>query len=201
MDLFSDTYRTISEPTEGYFKDRGSKFISRAFPVKSEEEIKEILQNLRTEYHDAKHHCYSYILGPTKSAYRINEDGEPSGTAAKQIYGQLLSYDLTNILVVVIRYFGGTKLGIPGLINAYRTATKEALDKASIIEKTVDELITIKYDYPIMDIVMRFLKEKSIEIVETKFELNCQIIIKVRLSESQKVIENLKSIYGVEIEI
>jgi len=201
MDLFTDTYKTINKPSEGFFKDRGSKFISRAFPVSSEEEVKEILQNLRSEYYDARHHCYAYILGSNKSAYRINDDGEPSSSAGKPIHGQLLSYDLTNILVVVIRYFGGTKLGISGLINAYREATKDALNQANIKEKLVTETLIITYDYPLMDVVMRFIKEKHLEIVETKFELNCQIKLKVRKSEAATVEESFRSIYGVKLKI
>lgn len=201
MDLFSDTYKTIKNPTQGFFKDRGSKFISRAFPVTNEEEVKKILNDLRAEYHDARHHCYAYILGPDKSAYRINDDGEPSGTAGKPIHGQLLSHDLTNTFVVVIRYFGGTKLGIPGLINAYREATKDALNQAEIIENLVTESINITYEYPLMDVVMRFIKEKNLEIVDTKFELNCQIKLNVRISEAATVEESLRSIYGVKVEV
>jgi len=200
MDLFSDTYRTITSPVEGFFKDRGSKFISRAFPVASEKEVKDNLTKLRQEYYDARHHCYAYILGADKSAYRINDDGEPSGTAGKPIHGQLLSHDLTNILVVVIRYFGGTKLGIPGLINAYREATKDALNQADIIEKLVTETITISYDYPLMDVVMRFIKENNINILETQFEISCKVRLSVRKSKAAKTEESLKSIYGVKIE-
>ncbi len=199
MDLFSDTYRTIKEPVEGLFKDRGSRFIARAFPVRREEEVKEILSKLRREYHDARHHCYAYILGPSKSAYRINDDGEPSGTAGKPIHGQLLSRDLTDIIVVVIRYFGGVKLGIPGLINAYREATKDALDKAVIVEKLVTDKLIIEYDYPLMDVVMRFLKEKNIEIINTKFELNCRVEIAVRRSETEQVTNSLGAVHGVVV--
>jgi uncharacterized YigZ family protein len=201
MDLFSDTYRTIKSPSEGFFKDRGSKFIARAFPVESESQVKEILATLRQEYYDARHHCYAYILGADKSAYRINDDGEPSGTAGKPIHGQLLSYDLTNILVVVIRYFGGTKLGIPGLINAYREATKDALNQADIIEKIVTEQVVITYDYPLMDVVMRFIKEKNIEIAETVFELDCKVVLNVRKSKTDEIISAFKSIHGVNIKL
>ena len=199
MDLFSDIYRTIKEPVEGLFKDRGSRFIARAFPVRREDEVKEILSKLRREYHDARHHCYAYILGPSKSAYRINDDGEPSGTAGKPIHGQLLSRDLTDIIVVVIRYFGGVKLGIPGLINAYREATKDALDKAVIVEKLVTDKLIIEYDYPLMDVVMRFLKEKNIEIINTKFELNCKVEIAVRRSETEQVTNSLGAVHGVVV--
>ena len=138
--LFDDSYKTIVNHSEGFFKDRGSKFISHAYPVKTEEDVKGILAQLRKDYYDARHHCYSYILNPDKSAFRINDDGEPSGSAGKPIHGQLLSYDLTNILVVVIRYFGGTKLGIPGLINAYREATRDALNQTEIIKKTLTNI-------------------------------------------------------------
>lgn len=136
--LFEDTYKTIASPSEGVFKDRGSKFIAKAFPVKTEDDIKIHLETLRKDYYDARHHCYAYQLGFDKSAYRINDDGEPSGTAGKPIFGQINSHDLTNILIVVIRYFGGTKLGVSGLINAYRTASKESIsngDNCPILQR------------------------------------------------------------------
>lgn len=133
MTEFVDEYLTISKPSEGLFKDRGSKFLAFAYPVSSEDEIKEIQEHLRSEYHDARHHCYAYMLGKDKNVFRANDDGEPSSTAGKPILGQIKSYDLTNILIVVIRYFGGTKLGVSGLINAYKTAAEEALKNAKII--------------------------------------------------------------------
>lgn len=198
MDLFSDTYKIIKNPTEGIFKDRGSKFISKIFPVESEDDIKAALEQVKSEYYDARHHCYSWILGPDKSAYRINDDGEPSGSAGKPIHGQLLSHDLTNILAVVVRYFGGTKLGIPGLINAYREATKDALNQAEILELTVDEEFWIQYEYPLMDVAMRVLKEHDLNIIETKFELNCRVKFSVRKSKSDQIIELIDSIYGID---
>jgi uncharacterized YigZ family protein len=199
MSLFDDSYKTIVHPTEGFFKDRGSKFLAFAYPVETEEQVKEHLAALRKEYYDARHHCYSYILGPDKSAYRINDDGEPSGSAGKPIHGQLLSYDLTNILVVVIRYFGGTKLGIPGLINAYREATRDALDKAEIITKTINEYFEIEYEYPLMGNVMRIIKDENLEQINTRFELNCRIELRVRKNEYQRIADEFGKIHGVKL--
>ena len=197
--LFEDTYKTISSESEGLFKDRGSKFIAKAYPVSSEAEIKEIQKKLRKEYYDARHHCFAYILGHDKSAYRVNDDGEPSGSSGKPIYGQLLSNDLTNVFVVVIRYFGGTKLGIPGLINAYRTATKDALKNAKIITKTVNEVYEIQYQYDVMNDVMKIMKEDDLEQIETKFDLSCKIVFSVRKSNSNKVYEKLAKIKDLKI--
>jgi uncharacterized YigZ family protein len=199
MDLFSDTYKILAEPVEGIYKDKGSKFIAKIFPVKNEEEIKSVQEKLRSEYFDARHHCYAWILGADKSAYRINDDGEPSGSAGKPIYNQLLSHDITYVIAVVIRYFGGTKLGIPGLINAYKEAVKEALCKAEYIELTVNEELEIEYEYPLMDLVMRTLKEYDLKILETKFELNCRVKFSVRISLLEKTLDIFNSIYGVKI--
>lgn len=198
MDLFTDTYKIIKNPVEGFFKDRGSKFISKVYPVENEEEIKTNLEALRTEYYDARHHCYAWIIGPDKSAYRINDDGEPSGSAGKPIYGQLLSNDITNVLAVVIRYFGGTKLGIPGLINAYRESVKEALNKADILELTVNEEYCVEYEYPLMDVVMRTIKDNDLSILNTNFELNCKLRFSVRKSREQEIVDLFNSIYGVK---
>ena len=197
--LFDDSYKTIVSHTEGFFKDRGSKFISHAYPVKTEQEVKDILAQLRKDYYDARHHCYAYILNPDKSAFRINDDGEPSGSAGKPIHGQLLSYDLTNVLVVVIRYFGGTKLGIPGLINAYREATRDALDQAEIITLTVDEYFEIEYEYPLMGNVMRIIKDENLEQINTQFEINCKIEMKVRKNDFPRIEEAFNKIHGVKL--
>lgn len=197
--LFDDSYKTIVNHTEGFFKDRGSKFISHAYPVKTEEDVKEILAQLRKDYYDARHHCYAYILNPDKSAFRINDDGEPSGSAGKPIHGQLLSYDLTNVLVVVIRYFGGTKLGIPGLINAYREATRDALEQAEIITLTVDEYFEIEYEYPLMGNVMRIIKDENLEQVNTQFEINCKIELRVRKNDYQRIADEFGKIHGVKL--
>jgi uncharacterized YigZ family protein len=197
--LFDDSYKTIVNHSEGFFKDRGSKFISHAYPVKTEEDVKEILAQLRKDYYDARHHCYSYILNPDKSAFRINDDGEPSGSAGKPIHGQLLSYDLTNTLVVVIRYFGGTKLGIPGLINAYREATRDALNQTEIITKTINEYFQIEYEYPLMGNVMRIIKDENLEQINTQFEISCKIEMRVRKNDYQHIADEFGKIHGVKL--
>ena len=156
---------------------------------------------LRKEYYDARHHCYSYILGADKKRYRINDDGEPSGSAGKPIHGQLLSHDLTNILVVVIRYFGGTKLGIPGLINAYKTATREAIANTDIIAKTVNDVYSIEFEYPMMQAAMKFIKDEPVKQLLTKFEISCYIEISVRKSESENIFDKLKAIYGLKTKL
>ncbi len=197
----SDLYHELKTPSEALFKDRGSKFIAKAYPVFSVEEIKAILDSLRKEYYDARHHCYSYILGPDKKDYRINDDGEPSGSAGKPIHGQLLSHDLTNTLVVVIRYFGGTKLGIPGLINAYKTATKEAFANTEIISKTQNDVYSIEFEYPMMQVAMRFIKDEDVNQLLTKFEISCYIEISVRKSKSELIFDKLKAIYGLKTKL
>ena len=197
--LFDDSYKTIVNHSEGFFKDRGSKFISHAYPVKTEEDVKEILAQLRKDYYDARHHCYSYILNPDKSAFRINDDGEPSGSAGKPIHGQLLSYDLTNTLVVVIRYFGGTKMGIPGLINAYREATRDALNQTEIITKTINEYFQIEYEYPLMGNVMRIIKDENLEQINTQFEISCKIEMRVRKNDYQRIADEFGKIHGVKL--
>jgi len=197
--LFEDTYQTIAGRSQGTFRDKASKFIGIALPVTKEEDVKNQLGIIRREYHDANHHCYAYRLGFDKSEYRFNDDGEPSGSAGKPIYGQILSKDLTNILIVVIRYFGGTKLGIPGLINAYRTAAREALDQASILIKTVNELYEIKYEYPLMNDVMRILKEENLDIVSQEFETSCILRFLVRKSTGNRVYSKFQRMNGVSI--
>jgi uncharacterized YigZ family protein len=198
--LFEDTYKTIKTQSVGIFKDRGSKFIALAIPVISENEIKEKLETIRKKYYDATHHCYAYQLGFDKSAYRINDDGEPSGTAGKPIFGQILSNDLTNILIVVIRYYGGTKLGVPGLINAYKTSTALALENSEIISKIVKEIYEINYDYLAMNAVMKIIKEEKLEQLEHNFDLKCKIVFSVRKNNSKKVYEKFKSINGLLIQ-
>lgn len=194
--LFTDTYRTISGQATGQFKDRGSRFIGMVFPVRSEEEIKNQLALLKKEYHDARHHCYAYILGPDKSAYRINDDGEPSGSAGRPIYNTLLSNDLTNVLAVVIRYFGGVKLGVPGLIHAYKTATAEALGGSDIVEKIVYEAYKIDYDYPVMNDIMKIVKEHSVTVIESAFDLKCSITALIRRRDSESVVKSFQQIDG-----
>lgn len=192
--MFDDTYKTIAGPSEGIYREKGSKFIALAFPVETEAMVKDKLAEIQKQYFDARHHCYSYILGPNKDAYRINDNGEPSGTAGRPIHGQLLSKDLTNILVIVVRYFGGTKLGVSGLINAYKTATKEALEAASIIEKTVDELYMIRFDYTEMNNVMQILKDSYISILSQDYNEGYQIQFKVRRREADRFVSALKKV-------
>jgi uncharacterized YigZ family protein len=171
-----------------------------AFPVKSEEEIKEHLNELRKEYHDARHHCYAYSLGYDRSVYRFNDDGEPSGTAGRPIYGQIISQDLTRILVVVIRYFGGIKLGVPGLINAYRQAAKDALDQAQIITRTVTEGYRIHFDYSMMNSVMKVLKEENAAITYQGFDNEYIIHFSIRKSSGNKVMDRVKKISNVSVD-
>ncbi len=197
--LFSDTYFTIDEPSTGLYKEKGSKFIARALPVKSESEVKAVLEALRKEYFDARHHCYAYVIGADKSAWRMNDDGEPSGTAGRPIHGQILSFDLTNVLVVVIRYFGGTKLGVSGLIQAYKTATQDALSQARIVEKTVNEVYQLKFKYPAMNDVMRIIKEENLLLLDNQYDIECSITYKVRQMKADDVNAKFRKTYDNEI--
>ncbi len=199
--LFDDTFRTIDKMSQGSYREKASRFLSFAIPVSSEQDIKDQLERIRKKYHDANHHCYAYCLGPDRSAYRVNDDGEPSGSAGKPIYGQLLSKDLTNVLVVVVRYFGGTKLGIPGLINAYRTAAKEALDGARIVEQKVEESYEISFPYPVMNEVMRILKEEGASILQRDSEEHCRICFSVRKSAGFRAYSRLQKISQVHIRL
>lgn len=197
--LFDDQYKMIETVAQGQFKDRGSRFLGYAIPVLNELDVKKELEALRKQYFDATHHCYAYVLGPDKSAYRINDDGEPSGTAGRPIHGQILSSDLTNILVVVIRYYGGTKLGVPGLINAYKTAAKEAISNSNIKLCILKEVYQIDYDYLLMNEVMKIAKEEAVDIVSTEFGMKCVIEIAVRKLHSDRVITRLKRLSSLEI--
>ncbi len=189
MNKGKDTYKTIAAPATGLYKDKGSKFLSYAFPIDSETEIKQHVRQLKKEYFDARHHCYAYRIGLNGEQWRANDDGEPSSTGGKPILGQLLSQELTNILVVVVRYFGGIELGVPGLIKAYRSATVEALANAQIVEKIAKEIVTIKFPYLEMNNVMKRLKDEQIDIVEQHFDNECEFKIAVPLSK--KVYPNL----------
>lgn len=198
--MFEDTYKTIAGPSEGIYREKGSKFIALAFPVETEAEVKEKLAEIQKQYFDARHHCYSYILGPNKDAYRLNDNGEPSGTAGRPIHGQLLSKDLTNTLVIVVRYFGGIKLGVSGLINAYKTAAKDALDAATIIEKTVDETYKVSFDYSVMNSVMQLLKDPYVSILGQGYEDRYLISFKIRRREADRLVTALKKINTVTVE-
>ena len=201
MAEIKDSYLTIAEPAEAIYKERSSKFLTYAYPVESEEEIKELLDALRKEYYDATHHCYAYRLGPQGETFRANDDGEPSGTAGKPILGQLLSADLTNCLVVVVRYFGGTKLGVSGLIQAYKESTADVIAVSKIIEKTVDRIIKVDFSYISMNGVMRIIKDMNPRIDEQIFDNLCTIKLRIRESEADILIAKLEKVEGVTVEV
>lgn len=198
--MFSDTYKTIDNEAKGLFKDRGSRFIAIAIPVTTQEEIKIRLEELRKEYHDARHHCYAWVLLPDRQAWRVNDDGEPSGTAGKPIIGQINSRELTNILVVVIRYFGGTLLGVSGLINAYRSAASDALDNATITERHIIERWIVTFPYSSMNDVMKVLKEESCSQSAHKYSgTYVTVEVSFRSSRSEHVKERLGKINGLTL--
>lgn len=182
-----DTYKTLKTHSDGLYKDKGSKFIALAYPVSSEEEARERLVEAKSTYHDARHHCYAWVLGYQQENWRINDDGEPSGTAGKPIHGQILSAGLTNILIIVVRYFGGTKLGVRGLINAYKGAAKEAIDNNRIQKKTIRKYYRLSFGYPSMNDVMRILKEHNLPQHGHDFQLSCTLDFSVRLNEAENI--------------
>ena len=192
--LFSDEYKTIVQPAQGTFRDKGSRFLSFAFPATGEQEVKLHLESLRKQYYDATHHCYAYILGFDKSAFRVNDDGEPSGTAGRPIYGQILSADLTNVLITVIRYYGGTKLGVPGLIHAYKTAAADAVYNSVVVTKIVTEIYQIEYPYEAMNDVMKIIKDELLEVINTDFGMKCVIRLAIRHSQSERITTKLTKI-------
>jgi len=194
-----DVYQTIEKESQGYFKDKGSKFYAFAFPIKHEDEVKDILTRLRKEHHSARHHCYAWRIGTEEIIYRANDDGEPSSTAGKPILGQLQSYNVTNILIVVIRYFGGTLLGVSGLINAYRSAAADALNNAKIKQKIIEQEVILDFTYNELAEVMNIIKQENLTIINTRFEEKCNLIFSVRKSEYEKVMQKFSNIYGVNI--
>ncbi len=197
--LFNDLYKTIKGNYEGVYRDKGSKFLAYAYPFKEEVELKTIIANLKNEHHKARHHCYAYRLTPDRSIFRINDDGEPSGTAGRPILNMLLSYELTNILVVVVRYFGGTLLGIPGLTNAYKSAAEDALDNAEIVHRTVQDVYEIKFEYAKMNEVMKLIKEERLENFDQDFDLNCKLKIAINQANGNKIIDQLQNIHHLKI--
>lgn len=186
-----DTYKSISSVSEGVFRDKGSRFIAKAYPVESEEEVKAIVDSLRKEYHDARHHCYAYRLGLDGTLWRANDDGEPSGSAGRQILGQIDSAGLSDVLVVVIRYFGGILLGVPGLIRAYKTSTAEAISAAEIVEKTAARRFSVSFPYEMMPDVMKVLKDLSLEKRGLEFGEQCCLETSVRLNLVDIFLEKL----------
>ncbi len=195
-----DTYKTIESSAEGYITEKKSKFLSFIFPVKSPEEVKEIVDEHRKKYYDARHVCWAYMLGSDREEFRSNDDGEPSGTAGRPILGQINSYELTNVLILVIRYFGGTLLGTSGLIKAYKEAAEDAIKNAEIVEKTIDETFIIHFEYLLLNDVMRVLKQFENVNWEQDFQESCTMKLRIRKSEFQRLHDNLSQIYGVKIE-
>jgi len=196
-----DTYRTLATPSEEVlFKEKNSKFFGLAFPVTNEEEVKNILTEIKKVHFSARHWCYAYQIGTEKMQYRANDDGEPNNSAGMPIYGQIQSFDVTNVLVVVVRYFGGVKLGVGGLISAYKTAAQMALENATIIEKTIDKHFLIHFDYKNMNKVMRIIKEKNLDIVNQKMELSCEIEIKTRKKNADTIADIFENLFEITIQ-
>ncbi|MDO5638050.1 MAG: YigZ family protein [Myroides sp.] len=196
-----DTYKTIEVPgEETLFKEKNSKFFGYAFPIHSEEEVKTILEQVKKQHFSARHWCYAYQIGTGKNVYfRANDDGEPNNSAGMPIYGQIQSFDVTNILIVVVRYFGGVKLGVGGLVTAYKTSAQMALEASEIVEKTIDTYFFIHFDYKNMNKVMRVIKEKNINIVNQTLELDCLIEISCRISQKEEIFNAFDQIFEVEI--
>ena len=196
--MLTDTYLTIKEPSTGLFKDKGSKFLAFAYPVSNDQEIKKLVEALKKEYFDARHHCYAYRLGADKLTFRANDDSEPSGTAGKPILGQIVSKDITNVLIVVVRYFGGTLLGTSGLINAYKNASSDALSKAVIIEKKVFAIYQLVFNYEQMNYVMKIIKDHDLESFDQSFEITCSLQVKIRLSMVEALLQKFSPLYEIE---
>ena len=194
-----DTYKTITGMSEAVFTEKRSKFIAAAIPVRTLEEVKSHLEAWQKKYYDARHVCYAYMLGAERKDFRANDNGEPSGTAGKPILGQINSRELTDVLVVVVRYFGGINLGTSGLIVAYRTAAAMALDEAEIIEKTVDDTVTVAFEYPFMNDVMRIVKEESPEILEQSYDMDCLMTLRIRRSMMEKLHARLEKVETARI--
>ena len=190
----SDIYKSISSLSEGLYKELGSRFIAKAYPVEGEEEVKAIVDSLRKEYHDARHHCYAYRIGPAGSIWQANDDGEPSGSAGRPILGQIDSAGLSNVLVVVIRYFGGIKLGVPGLIRAYKTATSDALCQASVIEKIAGSWYRIGFGYERMPQVMKVIKDLDLPQRNRNFDNSCSLEVRVRDTLKEDFLERTGTI-------
>jgi uncharacterized YigZ family protein len=193
----SDIYKTITSISHGIYKEKGSRFVSIAIPISGQEEIKPIIDRIKKEHHEARHHSYAYMIGHKRNIWRVNDDGEPSGTAGRPILGQINSFGLTNLIIVVSRYFGGTLLGVSGLLNAYRSAAESALKNAELTEKTVNEYYEISYPYISMNDVMKILKEENIGQSEQSFDIECRILLNFRVSAKEKVLNRLARIDGL----
>ncbi len=197
----NDRYYTLEVASEAIYRVKGSKFIGFAYPVFSEMEIKTQVDLLRKEYFDATHHCYAWALGADRNKHRENDDGEPSGSAARPIYGQILSAGLSNVLIVVLRYFGGTKLGVSGLIDAYKLAAKACIEEGKIVERFEENIIIIRFSYAEMNVVMKLVKDQELQVIDPKFDLRCQLHTKIKRSKSDELLFELNKLKGVEAEI
>ncbi len=195
-----DTYKCITKPSpEVLFKDRNSKFFGYAFPVKTESDVNGYLEELKAKHHKARHWCYAWQTGKEEYQYRANDDGEPSNSAGMPIYGQIQSFEVTNILIVVVRYFGGVKLGVGGLINAYKTAAQMALEASNIITRTIDEVFVVKFEYPEMNKVMQVIKQNNLNVIDQILEIDCKIYISVRKKDAENIFSKFDNTYKVEI--
>lgn len=200
MEEIKDTYKTIVKASEEVlFKDKNSKFFGYAFPVTTEDEIKEHLEELKKKHHSARHWCYAWQLGKEEFHYRANDDGEPSNSAGMPIYGQIQSFEVTNVLIVVVRYFGGVKLGVGGLINAYKATAQMALETSKIVKRTIDFQYEVSFDYPEMNKVMRVIKENNLNVINQVLELDCKIFLSVRKRDAETIYEKFEGIYKVNI--
>jgi len=194
----NDTYKTLAEATEEQlFKEKNSKFLGYAFPITSEDEVKPILLGLRKEHPNAVHFCYAYQVGVEQFSYRANDDGEPSGSAGTPIYGQIQSFEITNVLLVIVRYFGGVKLGVGGLISAYKTTAQQTLESATIIEKTIDVTYVARFDYAQLNKVMRVIKEKNLAILTQKMDMQCEIELSTRKSAEANLLAAFENLYEI----
>lgn len=197
----TDRYKTIQAPSEGFFKDRSSKFISFAYPIKSEEEVAPIVKSLKKEYFDARHHCYAYRIGHKMDVFRAADDGEPPNSAGIPILNQIRSQELTNILIVVVRYFGGTLLGVPGLINAYKMAAADAVSNAQIVCMTVNSELLVQFDYESMNKVMKVVKDEKVDVLQQAFDMVCSMNLSVRVNALDALIGKLSKIEGLTFEL
>lgn len=198
--LFNDTYKTVDAPSEGIFRDKGSKFIGYVFPLRTENDVKSVVENLRQQHPKARHFCWAWRLSQDRNIFRINDDGEPSGTAGRPILNTLLSADITNVLVVVVRYFGGTLLGVPGLINAYKTATLEALKENKIATKTIKDLYQITFNYELMNGVMKIIKDEKLTPINQDFSSICKLQLEIRKSDLNIVLGKFDKLEKVKLD-
>lgn len=196
-----DTYRTFEKTAEGFFRDRNSRFLAFGYPVISVDQVNEIVASLKKKFHDARHHCYAYRLGPEKEYYRMNDDGEPSGTAGKPIYNQIVSNDLMNVLIVVVRYFGGTLLGTGGLINAYRSAAADLIGKANLTTRFIENFCRLRFPYEKLYSVMKIIKDENLIIADAVYDLECMLRVAIRKSSLDAVLNKLSALDGVTSEM